>query len=113
MINIILELALVDNLVDLLAHTLTMAVRTNLTDDIWAEFALAEFEILVNWLLRILNNIINVERSELVPFSLNVSPDLFRLLFIIKGVHHGQTRFNHLGTLPTRSHVGRFIKSCV
>jgi hypothetical protein len=58
MINIILELTLKDDMVDFLADPLHMTIFTNLSNDEFVEFRLAEFKVLINWLRRIGNNLL-------------------------------------------------------
>ena len=50
MVNIVLELALVDNMVDLLADTLNTPISPNLTDDELIRTGLTKLEGLVDWL---------------------------------------------------------------
>ena len=96
MINIILELTFVDNLVNLLAHALNTTIWTNLTDDEFAVSALAELEILVNWLAGIGNDVLNIEWSELVPFLLDGLQSLSRLLFFTVVNHDGRILWPHV-----------------
>ena len=60
MVNIILELSFIDDLVDLLTHSLDTAIMTNLTDDELAVSTLSELKLLVNWLSRIGNDVLNI-----------------------------------------------------
>jgi len=103
MVNVILKLTFVNNLVNFFAHALNTTVLTNLTDDVVAESALAELQILVNWLLRIRNDVLNIERSQLVPSRLHSLQGLSGSHFIIMSVHHLLLR--------ARPHVRRLIVS--
>ena len=63
MINIILELAFVNYVVDFLANTLNMTIFSDLSNDEFVKFGLTEFQILINWLSRVGDDLFKLERA--------------------------------------------------
>jgi hypothetical protein len=58
MVDVVLELALVDDVIDLFSNTLHAAVRSDLTDDELVELALPELQRLVDWLIRVSDDVL-------------------------------------------------------
>jgi len=69
-VDVVPELALVDNMVDFLTHSGNFAISAELTDDILVVLALAECQSLVDSLLGVRYDIFQLQRSELIPFVL-------------------------------------------
>ena len=67
MVVVIEELALVDRVVDLFADTRDLTVEVKLADDVWACLALTEGDVLVDGLLRVRDDVLESERTELHP----------------------------------------------
>ena len=72
MVVIVEELALIDCVVDFLAYTGNFAVHVKLADDIWTCLALAEWLILVDWLLRVGDDVLESQWADLHPFFLGL-----------------------------------------
>lgn len=66
-IDIVLELAFVDDVIDFLADACDLAVRAKLSDDILVVAALPELSVLVNLFLRVLHDILKTQRTKFVP----------------------------------------------
>ena len=73
MVDVVLELAFVDDVINLLTNTLDSTVKTNLTDDELIVLALAKLEALIDRLIGISNDVLQSERSKLTPLLLNRS----------------------------------------
>ena len=82
-IDVILELALVDDVVDFFAHTLHSSVWSNLPDDEFVESALAKLEALVDRLARVRNDILQLEWSQFCPLFLDSLEGGSRLIIVI------------------------------
>jgi len=72
-IDVILELALVDYVVNLFAYPLNSAIVANLADDVWVVLGLAELQGLVNSLTAVLDDILKFQRPELCPLVFDSS----------------------------------------
>lgn len=104
-VNIVLELALVNDVVDLLSNSSHLAVLTELSQDVLVVFALSEGSGLVDGLLRVSHDILEFERSQLVPFLLSgLQSNSVRLL------RSGITEWVGLGSLMTDA-LGRGMVS--
>ena len=69
-IDVVLELALVDDVVDLLAYAGHFPVGTQLSDDVLVVGGLSKLFPLVDGFLRIFDNIFKPQWTELIPFVL-------------------------------------------
>jgi hypothetical protein len=69
-VDIVLELPLVDDVVDLFAHTGHLSVNTELSNDILVVVALSEGQGLIDWLSRVGYNFLQLEWAKLVPLVL-------------------------------------------
>jgi len=69
-VDVVLELAFVDDVIDLLADACDLAVRAKLSDDVLVVAALAELPVLVDLFLRVLHDVFQAQRTELVPLVL-------------------------------------------
>lgn len=64
MVDVVLELALVNDVVDLLANTLNSAIESNLADDELVGSGLSKLQRLVNWLRAVGNDLLKFQRAE-------------------------------------------------
>lgn len=69
-VDVVPELALVDNMVDFLTHSCNLSVGAELTDDILVVLALSECQSLVDSLLGVRYDVFQLQRSKLIPFVL-------------------------------------------
>lgn len=68
-------------MVDLFSDTRNFTVTTKLADDVLVVLALAECHGLVDWLIGVGNDVLKLERAELVPLLLSgLQSDSVRLL---------------------------------
>jgi len=73
MIDVVLELAFVDYVVDLLAHALNATVLSDLADDELVELALSERKALVDRLSAVGDDVLQLKGAELSPLLLDSS----------------------------------------
>ena len=69
-VDVVPELALVNDLVNFLTHSGNFAISAELTDNILVVLALAECQSLVDRLLGVRYDIFQLQRSKLIPFVL-------------------------------------------
>lgn len=70
-VDIVPELALVNDMVDFLSDSGNLAIRSELSDDVLVILALSECQGLVDSLLGVGNDVLQLQRSKLVPFVLS------------------------------------------
>ena len=83
MVNIVLELALVDDVVDFFADTLDATIRSQLANNELVVLRLAELQRLIDLLRRVGNDLFQLERAELAPLLLDSARRCSRLLLIL------------------------------
>lgn len=69
-VNVVSELALVDDVVDLFADASDLSVWTNLANNVLVVSALAELPVLVDRFLRVLDDVFKAQRTKLIPLVL-------------------------------------------
>ena len=66
-VEIVLELPLVDDVVYFFADAMHTAVRADLADDVFVEVTLAKLHVLIDRLIRVVNDLFEPKRTQLVP----------------------------------------------
>mgnify|MGYP004531773273 CR=1 FL=1 len=80
MINVVFELAFVDDMIDFFSNTLNSSIPANLSNDELIVLRLSEFQTLIYTLCTISNDIFKFKWSKLSPFFLNSSQCNSRIL---------------------------------
>ena len=83
MVDIVLELALVDDLVDFLTDTLNSAICSDLANDKLIELTLPKLECLIDLDFAVLQDFLKLEWAELSPLVLHsLERDAWGLVFL-------------------------------
>lgn len=69
-VNVVLELAFVNDVVYLFADACDLAVRAKLSNDVLVVAALAELPVLVDLFLRVFDDVLQTQRTKLIPLVL-------------------------------------------
>ena len=96
MVDIVHKLTLVDDMVDLFAHTGHLTILAKLSDDVLVVVTLTEWLVLINLLLRMDDYILETEGTQLVPLVLRCLKG-YSVRIIVEGV------FNELLSQSLRS----------
>ena len=69
-VDVVLELAFVDDVIDFLADASDLAVRAKLSNYVLVVAALAELSVLVDLFLRVLHDVLQAQGTKLIPLVL-------------------------------------------